>query len=36
VLSDDEVAFVNALKETWLPPGNALGVDPSTLDVATI
>ncbi len=35
VLSAGEVAFLNALTEAWLPPGNALGLDPAALDVAT-
>lgn len=35
VLSPDEVAFLDALKEAWLPPGNDLGLDAAALDVAS-
>lgn len=34
VLSSDEVAFLEALAEVYLPPGNALGVEARSLDVA--
>lgn len=34
VLSADEADFLDALAEVYLPPGNALGIDASTLDVS--
>lgn len=33
VLSDDEAAFLEALAEVYLPPGNDLGLDARSLDV---
>ncbi len=34
VLSADEAAFLEALAEVYLPPGNALGLDAKALDVS--